>query len=146
MLEMIWNHLWQSTLFAGAVATLALAFRNNRAHVRYWLWLAASVKFLIPFSALLWIGAQIELVPHRAFGAGDHRRARQRGGAVHPAATRAGGSARTSYASAAAHSAVDDRRTQLHDPLARRRDRRAADVGRAMETRRYVGASGNRDH
>jgi len=47
MLEMIWNHLWQSTLFAGAVATLALAFRNNRAHVRYWLWLAASVKFLI---------------------------------------------------------------------------------------------------
>ena len=63
MLEMIWNHLWQSTLFAGAVATLALAFRNNRAHVRYWLWLAASVKFLIPFSALLWIGAQIELVP-----------------------------------------------------------------------------------
>jgi len=63
MLEMIWNHLWQSTLFAGAVATLALAFRHNRAHVRYWLWLAASVKFLIPFSALLWIGAQIELVP-----------------------------------------------------------------------------------
>jgi bla regulator protein blaR1 len=63
MLEMIWNHLWQSTLFAGAVATLALAFRNNRAHVRYWLWLAASVKFLIPFGALLWIGSQIELVP-----------------------------------------------------------------------------------
>ena len=63
MLEMIWNHLWQSTLFAGAVAILALAFRNNRAHVRYWLWLAASVKFLIPFGALLWIGSGIELVP-----------------------------------------------------------------------------------
>ncbi len=31
--------------------------------MRYWLWLAASVKFLIPFAALLWIGAQIELVP-----------------------------------------------------------------------------------
>ena len=63
MLDMIWNHLWQSTLFAGAVAILALAFRNNRAHVRYWLWLAASVKFLIPFSALLWMGAQTELIP-----------------------------------------------------------------------------------
>jgi uncharacterized protein (TIGR03435 family) len=63
MLEMIWNHLWQSTLFAGAVAILALAFRNNRAHVRYWLWLAASVKFLIPFGALLWIGSRIELIP-----------------------------------------------------------------------------------
>src|SRR5689334_4098473 len=63
MLDMIWNHLWQSTLFAGAVAILTLAFRNNRAHVRYWLWLAASMKFLIPFGALLWIGSQIELVP-----------------------------------------------------------------------------------
>ena len=63
MLDMLWNHLWQSTLFAGAVALLTLAFRRNRAHVRYWLWLAASVKFLIPFSALLWIGAQIELLP-----------------------------------------------------------------------------------
>jgi bla regulator protein blaR1 len=63
MVDMLWNHLWQSTLFAGAVALLALAFRRNRAHVRYWLWLAASVKFLIPFSALLWIGSQIEFVP-----------------------------------------------------------------------------------
>jgi bla regulator protein blaR1 len=63
MVDMLWNHLWQSTLFTGAVALLALAFRRNRAQVRYWLWLAASVKFLIPFSALLWIGSQIELVP-----------------------------------------------------------------------------------
>src|SRR5688572_14849219 len=62
-MDIIWNHLWQSTLFAAAVALLTLAFRRNRAHVRSWLWLAASVKFLIPFSALLWIGAQIELVP-----------------------------------------------------------------------------------
>jgi len=60
---MLWNHLWQSTLFAGAVALLTLAFRGNRAQVRYWLWLAASLKFLIPFSALMWLGGQIELVP-----------------------------------------------------------------------------------
>jgi uncharacterized protein (TIGR03435 family) len=63
MLDMLWNHLWQSTVFVAAVALLALAFRRNRAQVRYWLWLAASIKFLIPFSALLWMGTQIELVP-----------------------------------------------------------------------------------
>ena len=63
MVETISNHLWQSTVFAAGIALLTLAFRRNRAHVRYWLWLAASVKFLIPFAALLWIGTQIELVP-----------------------------------------------------------------------------------
>jgi uncharacterized protein (TIGR03435 family) len=63
MLDMLWNHLWQSTVFAAAVAVVAVAFRRNRAQVRYWLWLAASVKFLIPFGALLWIGTQIELMP-----------------------------------------------------------------------------------
>src|SRR5262245_51862738 len=63
MADMLWNHLWQSTLFAAAVALVTLAFRRNRAQVRYWLWLAASLKFLIPFSALMWLGAQIELVP-----------------------------------------------------------------------------------
>ena len=50
------NHLWQSTLFAGAAGLLTLALRKNRAQTRYWLWLAASVKFLIPFSLLVVIG------------------------------------------------------------------------------------------
>jgi bla regulator protein blaR1 len=53
----IGNHLWQSTLFVAAVALLTLAFRNNRASTRYWLWLAASVKFLIPFSILIKVGS-----------------------------------------------------------------------------------------
>src|SRR5580704_7833836 len=52
------NHLWQSTLFAAAVWLLTLALKKNRAAVRYWLWLAASVKFLIPFSLLVAVGAQ----------------------------------------------------------------------------------------
>ena len=52
------DHLWQSTLFAVAAALLVLALRRNRAHVRYWLWLAASVKFLVPFAALVSIGNQ----------------------------------------------------------------------------------------
>jgi bla regulator protein blaR1 len=50
------NHLWQSTLFAILAALLALALRNNRAGARYWLWLAASLKFLVPFSLLISLG------------------------------------------------------------------------------------------
>ena len=54
------NHLWQSTLFAAAVALLAFLLRNNRAAVRHSLWLAASVKFLVPFSLFVAIGQQID--------------------------------------------------------------------------------------
>ena len=53
------NHLWQSTLFAAVAWLLTLALRKNRAAVRYWIWLAASVKFLIPFSLLVSAGAQL---------------------------------------------------------------------------------------
>jgi uncharacterized protein (TIGR03435 family) len=51
------NHLWQSTLFAAAAGLLTLALRKNRAQNRYWLWLSASVKFLIPFSILVDTGS-----------------------------------------------------------------------------------------
>jgi uncharacterized protein (TIGR03435 family) len=54
------NHLWQSTLFAVLAGLLTLAFRRNRAPVRYSLWLAASLKFLVPFSLLVGIGAQLD--------------------------------------------------------------------------------------
>ena len=53
------NHLWQSTLFAGAAGLLTLLLRNNRAHASYCLWLAASVKFLVPFSLLVFAGSQL---------------------------------------------------------------------------------------
>jgi uncharacterized protein (TIGR03435 family) len=56
MINTVTNHLWQSTVFAIAVALLTLAFRKNRAQVRYWLWFSASLKFLIPFSLLLTLG------------------------------------------------------------------------------------------
>ena len=55
------NHLWQSTFFAAAVAVACFALRKNRARVRYWLWLAASAKFLIPFSLLLSLGTRVEV-------------------------------------------------------------------------------------
>lgn len=46
------DHLWQSTMVAALAALLALALHNNSARIRFWLWFAASVKFLVPFAAL----------------------------------------------------------------------------------------------
>jgi uncharacterized protein (TIGR03435 family) len=54
------DHLWQSTLVTVAIAALALAFRRTRAQTRYWIWFAASLKFLIPFAALASLGAQVQ--------------------------------------------------------------------------------------
>lgn len=53
-------HLWQSTLVLGLAWMATLALRTNRPRVRYWLWVAASVKFLLPFSWLVSLGAQFE--------------------------------------------------------------------------------------
>ncbi len=53
------NHLWQSTLFAIAAGLLTLILRKNHARARYWLWLAASVKFLIPLSLLVGLGSHL---------------------------------------------------------------------------------------
>jgi uncharacterized protein (TIGR03435 family) len=58
------NHLWQSTVFVGAIGILASLFGNNRARVRYWLWFAASLKFLVPFSAFVALGSIIPLSNH----------------------------------------------------------------------------------
>jgi beta-lactamase regulating signal transducer with metallopeptidase domain len=60
---MIWqlaDHLWQTTLFAFAIGRLTLMLRKNRAAVRHGLWLAASVKFLLPFALLIGLGSQFE--------------------------------------------------------------------------------------
>ncbi|HLY60996.1 MAG TPA: M56 and DUF3738 domain-containing protein [Terriglobia bacterium] len=53
------NHLWQSTLCLVIVGLLTLMLRRNHAQARYVLWLAVSVKFLIPFSLLIAIGSQL---------------------------------------------------------------------------------------
>jgi uncharacterized protein (TIGR03435 family) len=55
----IGNHLWQSTLFAAAAGLLTLALRKNHARARYCLWLAASLKFLVPFSLLTGLGSRM---------------------------------------------------------------------------------------
>jgi uncharacterized protein (TIGR03435 family) len=53
------NHLWQSTVCLVIAGFLTLISRKNPARVRYGLWLAASVKFLIPFSLLVGIGSHL---------------------------------------------------------------------------------------
>ena len=53
------NHLWQSTLVAGFAGLVTLALRTNRARARHALWLAASCKFLIPFSLLTAAGGYL---------------------------------------------------------------------------------------
>ena len=59
MMAGIFNHLWQSTLFAGVVALLCAACRHNRARLRYGLWFVASAKFLVPFAALAAVGTLV---------------------------------------------------------------------------------------
>jgi uncharacterized protein (TIGR03435 family) len=52
--------VWQSTLFVALVWLVTLALRRHDARVRYWLWAAASVKFFLPFSWLIGLGALVE--------------------------------------------------------------------------------------
>ena len=62
---MIADHLWQSTLFALIAWAGTLAFNRNHARLRFGLWLAASVKFLIPFSMLIALGSHLAR-PHES--------------------------------------------------------------------------------
>jgi bla regulator protein BlaR1 len=50
------NHLWQSSSFVLFAGLLALALRKNSPKVRYWVWLSASLKFLLPFALLVSLG------------------------------------------------------------------------------------------
>jgi bla regulator protein blaR1 len=56
MISAIENHLLQSTLFGVAASAATFALRRHRAAVRYWIWLAASLKFLVPFAVLTRLG------------------------------------------------------------------------------------------
>jgi bla regulator protein BlaR1 len=50
------NHLWQSTAVVGIAWLLSLALKTNHARTRYWVWMAASMKFLTPFLLLTTTG------------------------------------------------------------------------------------------
>jgi bla regulator protein blaR1 len=60
MIGEVTNHLWQSTFFAVAAILLSIVLREARAQIRYWLWLSASFKFLVPFSLLMELGHHLE--------------------------------------------------------------------------------------
>jgi beta-lactamase regulating signal transducer with metallopeptidase domain len=62
MIGALIDHLWQSTLFCAAIGSIALLLRANSAAVRHWLWMLASLKFLVPFSALHFVGAAAGLI------------------------------------------------------------------------------------
>jgi uncharacterized protein (TIGR03435 family) len=70
------NHVWQSTLVVG-VAWLACAtlLRQNSPRIRYGIWLTASLKFLIPFAALIeagrWLAPRPLLSPSQSQQAFD---------------------------------------------------------------------------
>jgi TonB family protein len=64
------DHIWQSTIFGMAAAALILAFRRNSADVRYWIWFAAAMKFLVPFAALAAVANVLPLPQPPAVAAG----------------------------------------------------------------------------
>lgn len=53
------NHIWQSTLCLGLAALVNWLVGRERPAIRHWVWLLASVKFLIPFSVLVLLGTAI---------------------------------------------------------------------------------------
>jgi beta-lactamase regulating signal transducer with metallopeptidase domain len=59
MLAFLLTHLWQSTLVLLGAWALARACRRNGAAVRYWIWLVASMKFLVPLALLQQLGDRL---------------------------------------------------------------------------------------
>jgi uncharacterized protein (TIGR03435 family) len=53
------NHLWQASCFALLAGLLAFVLRKNSPKIRYWVWLSASLKFLIPFALLVSLGGVV---------------------------------------------------------------------------------------
>ena len=59
----MFTHLLQSTVFAAAIWLVNLALRRHHARARHALWMAASVKFLLPFSLFVTLGSQLVRQP-----------------------------------------------------------------------------------
>ena len=56
------DHLWQSTVVTVIAWLLVLALQRNQARTRYWLWMIASVKFLVPFSLFILAGEYLRSI------------------------------------------------------------------------------------
>jgi bla regulator protein blaR1 len=57
--QSIINHLWQSSCSVLLAGLLAFMLRKNSPKVRYWIWLSASLKFLVPFALLVSLGSVV---------------------------------------------------------------------------------------
>jgi bla regulator protein BlaR1 len=64
--EFIVNHLWQSSCVGLLASLLAFMLRGNSPKVRYWVWLSASLKFLVPWVLLVNLGSLVPWPDHRA--------------------------------------------------------------------------------
>jgi beta-lactamase regulating signal transducer with metallopeptidase domain len=70
------KRLWQSSLAAAAAGLLVMALllivalRKNHAQARHWVWMIASVKFLIPCWLFTSIGSHLEWLKTSAAPAG----------------------------------------------------------------------------
>jgi len=63
-LTLLLNHLWQSTLVAGvAWLVCRTMLKTNSPRVRFGVWLAVSLKFLIPFAVFVEAGHSLEIRP-----------------------------------------------------------------------------------
>jgi beta-lactamase regulating signal transducer with metallopeptidase domain len=63
MIAQVLDHLWQSTVILCLAGVLTLLLRKNGAGARYWLWFAASVKFLIPLALLTALASRLLPIP-----------------------------------------------------------------------------------
>ena len=61
---------WQSSLAAAAAGLLVMALRENHAQARHWVWMIASVKFLIPCRLFTSIGSHLGWLKTSAAPAG----------------------------------------------------------------------------
>jgi len=70
LLALAADHLWQSTLFGAVAAIVAVLLKRHSASIRFWVWFAASAKFLLPFAALIAVGGysswrSVDVVPYQ---------------------------------------------------------------------------------
>ncbi|GGH04467.1 M56 family metallopeptidase [Silvibacterium dinghuense] len=61
------DHLWQSTLTVAVAWLLTLALRHAPARARFWVWMAASIKFLVPLALVSALAASVASWSHTQF-------------------------------------------------------------------------------
>ena len=63
----VWVHLWETTLFVGLLALAVWFLRRAPARARYWFWLLAAVKLLMPSLLLAWLVSEMTPAPRASF-------------------------------------------------------------------------------